>query len=110
ALFDLGRLLRRIHNLDLADLQGSGLFPGDGTAAEALTRIEDQLRHVAEAMAASEAGADLPNRVMGLMDGLQPDQLVALHSNPGPEHVFLDPPTLMLNGIIDFGDAFVSHP
>jgi len=34
----------------------------------------------------------------------------ALHSNPGPEHVFVDPVTLRFQGVIDFGDAYVSHP
>jgi Ser/Thr protein kinase RdoA (MazF antagonist) len=34
---------------------------------------------------------------------------VALHSNPGPEHVFVDPSTGRFTGIIDFGDAYRSH-
>src|SRR5439155_2324112 len=29
---------------------------------------------------------------------------------PGPEHVFVDPTTLRLTGIIDFGDAYIAHP
>ena len=36
--------------------------------------------------------------------------LVALHSNPGPIHTFVDPDTFEFAGIIDFGDAFISHP
>jgi Ser/Thr protein kinase RdoA (MazF antagonist) len=36
--------------------------------------------------------------------------IVALHSNPGPEHTFVDPATSQLTGIIDFGDAYFSHP
>jgi hypothetical protein len=35
---------------------------------------------------------------------------VALHSNPGPEHTFVDPSTGTYSGLIDFGDAFISHP
>lgn len=35
---------------------------------------------------------------------------MALHSNPGPEHTFVDPATGRLTGIIDFGDAYFSHP
>jgi hygromycin-B 7''-O-kinase len=35
---------------------------------------------------------------------------VALHYNPGPEHVFVDPSAGQLTGIIDFGDAYRSHP
>jgi hygromycin-B 7''-O-kinase len=33
-----------------------------------------------------------------------------LHSNPGPEHVFVDPQTGQFAGLIDFGDAYISHP
>ena len=36
--------------------------------------------------------------------------IVPLHSNPGPEHVFVDPHSLRLSGLIDFGDAYLSHP
>ena len=36
--------------------------------------------------------------------------LVALHSNPGPVHTFVQPDTLEFVGIIDFGDAYISHP
>ncbi len=37
-------------------------------------------------------------------------ELVALHSNPGPEHVFVDADTHALSGLIDFGDAYIAHP
>jgi Ser/Thr protein kinase RdoA (MazF antagonist) len=30
---------------------------------------------------------------------------VVLHSNPSPAHVFVDPDTGQLTGLIDFGDA-----
>ena len=36
--------------------------------------------------------------------------LVALHSNPGPVHTFVQPDTLAFVGLIDFGDAYISHP
>ena len=36
--------------------------------------------------------------------------LVALHSNPGPVHTFVRPDTLAFVGLIDFGDAYISHP
>jgi hypothetical protein len=35
---------------------------------------------------------------------------VPLHSNPGPPHVFVDPDTGRFTGLIDFGDAYASHP
>jgi Ser/Thr protein kinase RdoA (MazF antagonist) len=37
-------------------------------------------------------------------------ELVALHSNPGPEHTLIDPETLVFVGLIDFGDAYIGHP
>ena len=36
--------------------------------------------------------------------------LVALHSNPGPVHTFVQPETRAFVGLIDFGDAYISHP
>jgi len=38
------------------------------------------------------------------------DQRVALHSNPYREHVFVYPDDGHFAGLIDFGDAYVSHP
>ena len=35
---------------------------------------------------------------------------MALHSNPGPVHTFVQPDTLDFVGLIDFGDAYISHP
>jgi aminoglycoside phosphotransferase (APT) family kinase protein len=53
----------------------------------------------------AEAGA----RARRGLDVIQ-DAPVPLHSNPGPEHVFVDPDTLRFTGVIDFGDAYLSHP
>src|SRR5919106_1715801 len=36
--------------------------------------------------------------------------IVALHSNPGLEHTFVDPASGKLTGLIDFGDSYFSHP
>jgi hypothetical protein len=38
------------------------------------------------------------------------EERVALHSNPGPEHTFVLPESGTYSGLIDFGDAFISHP
>ncbi len=43
----------------------------------------------------------------GLPSGTPP---VTLHSNPGPEHCFVDPASGQFTGLIDFGDAYRSHP
>jgi Ser/Thr protein kinase RdoA (MazF antagonist) len=34
----------------------------------------------------------------------------ALHSNPYEEHTFVDPERRVFTGLIDFGDAYISHP
>ena len=45
------------------------------------------------------------------MAALPPSQdFVALHANPGPPHTFVDPSTGRFQGLIDFGDAYISHP
>ena len=31
-------------------------------------------------------------------------------SNPGPPHTFVDKSTERFQGLIDFGDAYISHP
>jgi Ser/Thr protein kinase RdoA (MazF antagonist) len=36
--------------------------------------------------------------------------LAALHSNPGPPHAFIEADTSEFCGLIDFGDAYISHP
>jgi Ser/Thr protein kinase RdoA (MazF antagonist) len=37
-------------------------------------------------------------------------EFVALHSNPGPPHAFVDAGTGRFQGLIDFGDSYISHP
>ena len=51
---------------------------------------------------------DIGGRAMGNSPWGEP--LVALHSNPGPEHTFVHPETGRFSGLIDFGDASISHP
>jgi hygromycin-B 7''-O-kinase len=115
ALFiELGRVLSRLHALPLKPFEEAGLFPGDKDQAEVQTRIERGLRQSAETIAtqdrelAVELGLDtLISRLLRApIDGRR----AALHSNPGPEHVFIDLSTLMYQGLIDFGDAYISHP
>jgi aminoglycoside phosphotransferase (APT) family kinase protein len=49
-------------------------------------------------------------RAMGAVPDTLTDAPVLLHSNPGATHVFVDPSSARLTGLIDFGDAYVSHP
>lgn len=115
-LRELGSLLKQIHALPLEPLRASGLFPGDNDSAETQQRLEHDLARAVEAASALHSSwtleispADVAARVR-TGAGIVEDAPVALHSNPGTEHVFLDPMTLRLTGIIDFGDAYISHP
>jgi hypothetical protein len=53
-----------------------------------------------------------PEQVGARALALLPDsaERVALHSNPWHEHTFVDPATGKYTGMIDFGDAYISHP
>jgi hygromycin-B 7''-O-kinase len=56
----------------------------------------------------SIAPADLASRVLAALPASV--DLIALHSNPGPVHAFVQPDTLDFVSIIDVGDAYISHP
>lgn len=114
-LFKLGQTLRRIHSVAQEPFHASGLFPGDTNFSEVkarfqelfeglIARMRDQsiewtLPHTPEQVAA-KAVAALP----------ESNERVALHSNPGPTHTFVDASTTLFTGLIDFGDAYFSHP
>ncbi|MBV9898590.1 MAG: aminoglycoside phosphotransferase family protein [Chloroflexi bacterium] len=116
ALRELGGTLRGIHDLDPQPFRASGHFPGDEDTQAILMRLERELRRAVQA--ALEQGdawtldispADAGARARSGLNVIEQTP-VPLHSNPGPEHVFLDPNTLGFTGIIDFGDAYLSHP
>jgi aminoglycoside phosphotransferase (APT) family kinase protein len=115
ALRDQGRMLRRIHSIPQEPLRASGLFFGDQSAVDVRWRLGGIFDDVCGKI--KQEGKSwtfrLPPEEVGrrLMRTL-PDQttIVALHSNPGPEHTFVDLATGKLTGIIDFGDAYFSHP
>jgi aminoglycoside phosphotransferase (APT) family kinase protein len=114
-LHELGRLLRRLHSQPTDQLSGSGLFPTDDHAGDLRHRLEPALADLvvkinsqpgcwqlatspeAAAVRALEA---LPSRF---------DAPMAVHSNPGPTHAFVDAEGA-LTGLIDFGDSYLSHP
>jgi aminoglycoside phosphotransferase (APT) family kinase protein len=114
-LLQLGRVLRRLHSIPQPPFQNSSLFPGYRTreefAAAAQSGLAGSVQVIGETpdlwsldispeKLAENAFSGLPTTV----------DLVALHSNPGPEHVFVQPDTLEFVGIIDFGDSYISHP
>jgi hygromycin-B 7''-O-kinase len=52
--------------------------------------------------------ADVASRALAALPAWV--DLVALHSNPGPVHTFVQPDSLAFVGLIDFGDAHIGHP
>lgn len=120
ALNDLGRTLRLIHGIDQGALTAGGLLPGDANGADLRTRFAETFERLADDLAAGGAidsdpldsdPLDIPALAASRLSLTPTDTApVALHSNPGPEHVFVDPDTGRFTGLIDFGDAYRSHP
>ena len=115
-LCELGASLRAMHDLDAEPFRASGLFPGDDDSAAIHTRLEGELERAVQAASEhrdawtlSLSPAEAAARARGGLDVIA-DAPVPLHSNPGPEHVFVDPDTHRFSGVIDFGDAYLSHP
>lgn len=115
ALGDLGRTLRRIHALSREPFEASGLFPGDHSQAEVRARLAELFSEVIARIRAEAPVWTLPlspeavaERALAALPDT--DVRVALHSNPGPPHTFVDPATGAFTGLIDFGDAYLSHP
>jgi len=114
-LHQLGRTLRRLHSLPQAPFYSSALFPGNRTQDAFVARVRANLTHAVRVIGATPdlwqlgvSPADLASRVLATLPAAV--GLVALHSNPGPVHTFVQPETLDFVGLIDFGDAYISHP
>jgi aminoglycoside phosphotransferase (APT) family kinase protein len=113
-LHELGATLRRVHDADQGAMAASALIPGDGSAASVGDRIAAMFGHLIASVAGDqrwEAAIDLRGVAAQVLAGLPASTPpVTLHSNPGPEHCFVDPDTGRFTGLIDFGDAYRSHP
>jgi aminoglycoside phosphotransferase (APT) family kinase protein len=113
ALEELGRTLRRLHEIDQAQLDTSDLLPGDRSPADLHSRFADTFARLADALDHTEGWDNVDvraiaaSRLAGTTTDTNP---VALHSNPGPEHTFAHAASGRFSGLIDFGDAYRSHP
>jgi hygromycin-B 7''-O-kinase len=114
-LQELGATLRQVHDVSQDRLAKSGLIPGDVSAAGLRDRLSAMFEYLVAALSADERWAAarldlgaLAGQVLAALPGGTPP--VTLHSNPGPEHCFTDPATGRFTGLIDFGDAYRSHP
>jgi aminoglycoside phosphotransferase len=114
-LHQLGRTLRRLHSLPQAPFYDSTLFPGAHTQEAFAARVRVNLAQAVQVIGATPhlwrldvAPADLASRALAALPASV--DLVTLHSNPGPVHTFILPDSCEFVGLIDFGDAYISHP
>ena len=114
ALEELGRTVRRIHEIDQSPLATSELMPGDRTPADLPARFADTFERLADALERTDGWDDALDvrAIAARLHAHTPTNVnpVALHSNPGPEHTFVQAEGGSFSGLIDFGDAYRSHP
>jgi hygromycin-B 7''-O-kinase len=114
-IFCVGRLLRRVHGIAQKPFHDSAHFPTDRTCADFKTRLAayfevlaKRLKNDRRAWPVQRTFESVQERTLAALPETQ--TFCALHSNPGPPHTFVDPDTGNFNGLIDFGDAYISHP
>jgi len=111
-LYDLGKMLFLIHNVNIKAFYESGFFPDiDKGVDDIKERLKVQfdwgVYRLSEKLSEAQktkihaAAAEQINRITEVC-------IVPCHSNPSPPHVFVD--GNKFTGIIDFGDAYISHP
>ena len=111
----LGRMLRCLHSIPQEPLRASGMLFGAQSPVDVrwwMGSLFDSLAEIIRDRGLPWGYPQAPEVVGRLAMRQLPDtwELVALHSNPGPEHVFVDPEDGQLQGVIDFGDAYFNHP
>jgi len=114
-LFKLGQTLKRIHSVPQNPFHESGLFPGETNFAEVRAEFQHSFEELLERITERKIAWVLPytpEQVVqkSLASLPKSEELVALHSNPGPTHAFVSGSTGLFTGLIDFGDAYFSHP
>lgn len=114
-LMRLGATLRRIHALPLDPFLVSDLFPGDQSFVDTQIRFGNYFNDLADKISAERIPWRLPLTVeqigaRAVASIPRSTERAALHSNPYLEHVFVHPDTASFSGLIDFGDAYISHP
>jgi aminoglycoside phosphotransferase (APT) family kinase protein len=113
AIEELGYTLRRFHALDQSAFRRSSLIPGRSEPGGLRDEIAGELERVAATIETRGVWApsvieDIVARCVDLLpEG--PMTPVVLHSNPGPEHTFVDGVS-GFTGLIDFADACWDYP
>ncbi|MHB1505647.1 MAG: phosphotransferase family protein, partial [Sulfobacillus sp.] len=97
-LHDLGRVVRRVHAIQQAPLKASGLFPEEFTPDDLRASIDEDITDLAARMASQQLvwplampAADLAKELTSLVP--ERTLAIALHTNPGPTHTFVDATT-----------------
>lgn len=115
ALGALGGVVRRVHAIRQEPLRASGQFPEEYTPEDLKVSLAEDIEDFARRF--TEKGMEWPlamrsERFLKTIQQRVPDVAwpVALHTNPGPTHTFVDPATGDFQGLIDFGDAYIGHP
>jgi hygromycin-B 7''-O-kinase len=111
----VGTVLRRIHSVPVAPFVASELFHGDQSFVDTQIRFGNSFNDLADDIAQEHLPWPLsltPLQVGARAVASVPcsTDRVPLHSNPYSEHVFVYPQSGLYAGLIDFGDAYISHP
>jgi hygromycin-B 7''-O-kinase len=114
-LLQLGAVLRRIHSLPVAPFIASELFHGDQSFVDTQIRLGNLFNDLADEIGREQTPWRLPLTpqqvgAKAIASVPRSNERVALHSNPYLEHVFVHPEHGAYIGLIDFGDAYISHP
>jgi len=112
---ELGKTLRKIHNIDKAAFVESGLFPDIDAPSDMKARLNFRFNRVLgwrlNAKRITEADIVEANELaVPILEKVPDAKIISpVHANPGFEHVFVNDEGAF-SGLIDFGDAYLSHP
>jgi aminoglycoside phosphotransferase (APT) family kinase protein len=107
-----GRALAQLHQLNQQPFLDSGLFYSDTNAAGLRTRYVSRFEMMLSRLVDTpENEKEVARKLIETVVADVPESiaLVALHSNPYKEHLFINEDK-SYSGVIDFGDAYISHP
>ena len=115
--FELGKTLRKIHGINCALFHESGLYPDIDTPQEIKDRFKARFERVlgwlqnnSNNNISQKDAESATSQALAILENVpNAEILTPLHSNPGPEHVFVNE-NGSFSGLIDFGDSYISHP
>ena len=109
-LIDIGKNLAHIHQLDVNLFKKSKLIEDiDDNLNDLKIRFKTNLRKALKKTNVDRKTYHQVNKLIIQMSlSINDEKYVALHSNPGPTHNFVG--NDQFTGLIDFADAYISHP